>query len=122
MKAAIIIKTCRFHCGMWDGGKFVADRLRAWLTLKGTKTVYIAGASLEYGYGESFNGKFRDECLNEEVVYDRRYAQVVIEKWRKGYNEERPHSSLGYRTPAQVVRDSVVVAGTSSGEGSRLTS
>ena len=68
------------------------------------------------------DGKLRDECLNEEVFYNARYAQVVIEKWRRQYNEERPHSLLGYRTPAEVARDCVVVAGALSEDGPRLTS
>ena len=50
--------------------------------------------------GESFNGKFRDECLSLEWFRSRAEAKTVIEDWRKHYNEVRPHSSLGYLTPA----------------------
>ncbi|MEM9015315.1 MAG: transposase, partial [Pseudomonadota bacterium] len=49
---------------------------------------------------ESFNGKLRDECLNREIFYTLREAQVLIEQWRCFYNTERSHSSLGYRPPA----------------------
>ena len=49
---------------------------------------------------ESFNGKLRDECLNREIFFSLREAQIVIEEWRIFYNTERPHSSLGYRPPA----------------------
>ena len=56
----------------------------------------------ENGYCESFNGKLRDECLNGEIFYSLREAQVVVEMWRKHYNTIRPHSSLGYRPPAPL--------------------
>ena len=52
------------------------------------------------GYNESFNGKLRDELLNTEMFYTLKEAQVLIEQWRRHYNEVRPHSSLGYRPPA----------------------
>jgi transposase InsO family protein len=48
----------------------------------------------------SFNGKLRDECLNGEIFYSLREAQIVIEQWRIEYNTRRPHSALGYRPPA----------------------
>ena len=63
--------------------------------------VYIEpGSPWENGYCESFNGKLRDECLNGEIFYSLREAQVVIEKWRVVYNTLRPHSALGYGAPA----------------------
>ncbi len=106
-----------------NGGEFIADKVKAWLVAQGTKTVYIEpGHPWENGYCESFNGKFRDECLNEEVFYNARYAQAVVETWRREYNEERPHSSLGYRTPAEAARDGVVVAGRLARKATRLTS
>ena len=52
-----------------------------------------------YGRDESFNGKFRDECLSMEWFRSRAEAMVVIEQWRQHYNVDRPHSSLGYLTP-----------------------
>ena len=64
--------------------------------------VYRQGESVGEGYCESFNGKLRDECLNGEIFYSLREAQVVIEMWRKHYNTKRPHSALGYRPPAPV--------------------
>ena len=111
------------HLRSDNGGEFIADTAREWLAMSGTQTVYIEpGHPRENGYCESFNGKLRDECLNEEVFYNRRYAQVAVEKWRQAYNTERPHSSLGYRTPAEVARDGVVVAGASSPGAAGLTS
>ena len=50
---------------------------------------------------ESFHGKFRDECLNMETFANLAEARVVIEAWRREYNSERPHSSLGYLTPLE---------------------
>ncbi len=58
------------------------------------------GSPWENGYCESFNGKLRDECLNGEIFYSLREAQIVIEQWRIEYNTRRPHSALGYRPPA----------------------
>jgi len=58
------------------------------------------GSPWENGYIESFNGKLRDELLNGEVFDTVLEAQVVVDQWRKEYNEERPHSSLGYVPPA----------------------
>ena len=84
-----------------NGPEFVAEELRKWLAKVGTETLYIEpGSPWENGYCESFNGKLRDECLNGEVLYSLREAQVVIEKWRVVYNTLRPHSVLGYRSPA----------------------
>jgi len=56
---------------------------------------------IQNAYIESFNGKFRDECLNEEVFHGLEGARRKVEKWRKFYNEERPHSSLGFKTPLE---------------------
>jgi len=67
----------------------------------GARTLYIEpGSPRENGYNESFNGKLRDACLNQEIFYSLKEAQVVIEAWRQEYNRVRPHSSLGYRPPA----------------------
>ncbi|SDY28076.1 integrase core domain-containing protein, partial [Myxococcus xanthus] len=60
------------------------------------------GKPWQNGTNESFNGRFRDECLSAEWFSTRREAVVLIEAWRRDYNEKRPHSSLGYKTPAEV--------------------
>ena len=89
------------HIRSDNGPEFVAEKLRKWLSAVGAKTMYIEpGSPWENGYCESFNGKFKDECLNGEIFYSLKEAQVVIEQWRMYYNEVRPHSSLGYRPPA----------------------
>jgi len=64
---------------------------------------------MQNGYVESFNGKFRDECLNEHWFLNVFDARRIIEAWREDYNKERPHSSLGYLNPevfaAKVKKD-----------------
>ncbi|MGA8312297.1 MAG: IS3 family transposase, partial [Terriglobales bacterium] len=89
------------HIRSDNGPEFVAKELRKWLGHVGTGTLYIEpGSPWENGYCESFNGKLRDECLNGEIFYSLKEAQVVIENWRVEYNTIRPHSALGYRPPA----------------------
>jgi len=84
-----------------NGSEFTAKSLREWIGNLGVKTAYIEpGSPWENGYNESFNGKLRDELLNGEMFYSLKEAQVLIEKWRRHYNEVRPHSFLGYRPPA----------------------
>jgi putative transposase len=86
-----------------NGPEFVAADLRKWLGNVGTGTLYIEpGSPWENGFCESFNGKLRDECLNGEIFYSLKEAQIVIEKWRVLYNTLRPHSALGYQPPAPV--------------------
>ena len=65
------------------------------------KALFIEpGCPLENGYVESFNGKLRDEFLNGEVFNTLAEAQILIEWWRREYNQERTHSAMGYRPPA----------------------
>jgi putative transposase len=86
-----------------NGPEFVAQAIKSWLAASGISTAYIeAGKPWQNGAVESFIGKFRDECLNVEWFLSRREARVLIEQYRRQYNAERPHSSLGYRTPAEV--------------------
>ena len=59
------------------------------------------GRPMENGYVESFNGRFRDECLNENWFSDLADAREKITRWKQDYNEKRPHSSLQYRTPVE---------------------
>ena len=62
--------------------------------------VYCPGNPWENGYIESFNGKLRDEILNREIFYSVKETKVLVEDWRLEYNNHRPHSGLGYMTPA----------------------
>jgi putative transposase len=85
-----------------NGSEFIAQAVNDWLTENGVKSIFIEpGKPWQNGKGESFNGKLRDECLSREWFSSVREAQVVIEGWRKFYNEERPHSSLEYLTPME---------------------
>ena len=89
------------HVRSDNGSEFTAGLVRNWLGRMGVKTLFIEpGSPWENGYVESFNGKFRDECLNGEIFYTLTEAKVLIERWRRDYNEVRPHSALGYRPPA----------------------
>ena len=84
------------HIRSDNGPEFVAKELRKWLGNIGTGTLYIEpGSPWENGYCESFNRKLRDECLNGEIFYSPKEAQIVIEQWRVEYNTRRPHSALG---------------------------
>ena len=86
-----------------NGPEFVARDLRKWLAATGAKTLYIEpGSPWENGYCESFRrSKLRDEFLNGEIFYSMKEVQVLAERWRIHYNTIRPHSSLGYRSPAR---------------------
>jgi putative transposase len=64
------------------------------------------GKPRQNGADESFNGKFRDECLSLEWFRNRTEAKIMIENWRKHYNEVRPHSSLSYQTPVEFTSKS----------------
>ena len=89
-----------------NGPEFVSKRLTDWLQGRGVEPVFIEpGSPWENGYMESFNGKLRDECLNEEIFWSRAEAQVVTDWWREVYNLERPHSSLGFKTPVEAAMD-----------------
>jgi transposase InsO family protein len=93
-----------------NGGEFTAKAVRKWLNRLGVKTLFIdPGSPWENGYIESFNGKFRDELLDREVFTTLLEAQVLIEGWRREYNQVRPHSSLHYRPPAPEAIMSVVL-------------
>jgi putative transposase len=83
-----------------NGPEFVSTALLRWARDEGIDMAIIEpGKPWQNGCTESFNGKFRDECLSLEWFRSRTEAKVVIEVWRKHYNEVRPHSSLGYLTP-----------------------
>jgi putative transposase len=89
-----------------NGPEFIALAVRNWLTQQHTATLYIdPGCPWQNGYGERFNGTVRDECLNVELFHNVAEARVRLHTYRRQYNEERPHSSLGYRTPVEFKHD-----------------
>ena len=84
-----------------NGPEFIAYALQQWLRDRQCKTMYITpGSPWENPFIESFNGKFRAECLDRWIFLNGHEAQIVIEDWRQEYNHRRPHSSLGYLPPA----------------------
>lgn len=84
-----------------NGPEFVGRTLDAWAYRRGVELRFIRpGKPIENAYVESFNGKFRDECLNEHWFTSIAEAQQIIEAWRIDYNTVRPHRSLGQLTPA----------------------
>jgi len=88
-----------------NGPEFVSRAVLQWLLQAGIETAPIdPGKPWQNGSNESFNGKFRDECLGMEWFRNRIDAKVAIEGWRQQYNEVRPHSSLRNLTPAEYAR------------------
>ena len=88
-----------------NGPEFIGKALDAWAYQRGVKLTFIRpGKPVENAYIESFNGRFRDECLNENWFLTLEHTRGIIEKWRIDYNNERPHSSLGYLTPEEFLR------------------
>jgi len=89
------------HIRSDNGPEFTAKAVRRWLNRLGVKTLFIErGSPWENGYIESFNGKLRDELLNREIFTTLTEARVLIEQWRREYNQVRPHSARGYKPPA----------------------
>ena len=85
-----------------NGSEFVSKAILEWLDKADIQTALIEpGKPWQNGMDESFNGRFRDECLSLEWFRSRREAKVIIETWRRHYNAVRPHSSLDYRTPLE---------------------
>jgi len=84
-----------------NGPEFTAQAVGRWLSRLEVKSLFIEpGSPWENGYIESFNGKFRDEFLNRELLDTLLEARVLTARWRQEYNTFRPHSSLNYRPPA----------------------
>jgi transposase InsO family protein len=85
-----------------NGPEFIARIVQRWLAQNRIKTLYIdPGSPWQNGFVESFHGRFRDECLNREQLWTLTEARVVIEDFRRDYNEDRPHSRLGYLSPTR---------------------
>jgi putative transposase len=87
-----------------NGSEFIAKIVQQWLAQNHIKTIYIEpGSPWQNGFVESFHGRFRDECLNREQLWTLTEARVVIGDYRSEYNQLRPHSRLGYLSPARFV-------------------
>ena len=89
-----------------NGPEFVSRALLRWAAQNQLEMVLIDPSKpWQNGVNESFNGKFRDECLSMEWFRNRTEARAVINTWRQHYNEIRPHSRLGQRTPGEFARE-----------------
>ena len=96
----MVMKGVPEHIRSDNGPEFVSHALLKWIVDQGIETALIdPGKPWQNGATESFNGKFRDECLSLEWFRSRAEAKIIIETWRRHFNEVRPHSSLGYLTP-----------------------
>ncbi len=85
-----------------NGPEFTSRAFMAWAHSHGVRHILIEpGRPMQNGYIESFNGKFRDECLNEQWFETLHQARSAITAWRQDYNEVRPHSSVGRIPPAR---------------------
>jgi transposase InsO family protein len=104
-----------------NGPEFIAAAVRAWLGMQATQPLFIApGSPWENAYSETFNGKLQDELLQGELFTSLVEARWLIERWRREYNEKRPHSSLQYQTPARFAAACALSSGP-SGAGALQT-
>ncbi len=88
-----------------NGPEMIGKALDEWAWRNGVRLNFIEpGQPVQNAFIESFNGKFRDECLNENWFLDLDDAREIIEAWRIDYNNRRPHSALGYTTPGEFAR------------------
>ena len=102
-----------------NGPEFISRAVDQWAFENGVELYFIEpGKPTRNAYIESFNGKFRDECLNQNWFVDLADARRVIEAWRVGYNTARPHSSLGYLTPTEFAQ--IAAAGNGCGKDGRF--
>lgn len=88
-----------------NGPEFISKAMDEWAYKRGVKLFFITpGKPVENCYIESFNGRFRDECLNEHWFLTLEHARQIVEAWRVDYNTERPHSSLNDLTPEEFIQ------------------
>ena len=93
---------------MVNGPELTSQRLDQWADERGIQLRFIEpGKPVQNAVMESFNGRLRDECLNQHWFLDLADARRIVEDWRLDYNQVRPHSSLGYRTPKEVYQQSI---------------
>ena len=99
------------HLRSDNGSEFVSRAILRWLASENINTALIdPGKPWQNGTNESFNGKFRDECLSMQWFKNRIDAKILIEQFRREYNEGRPHSSLGQLTPVEFKRQLTTTA------------
>ncbi len=102
MKRLVLLRGAPESITTDNGGEFAGRPMEAWAYQNGVTLDPIRpGKPVENGYIESFNGRLRDECLNGEIFFGVTDAREKLERWRRDYNERRPHSSLDDRTPVE---------------------
>lgn len=90
------------HIRSDNGPEFIAAAIREWLAGSRARALYVEpGSPWENGYAESFHSRLRDELLNAELFASLAEARLLAAEWKEAYNRERPHSGLGYQTPAE---------------------
>jgi putative transposase len=88
-----------------NGSEFIAQIIQHWCHTAQVRTLYIEpGSPWQNGFIEGFHSRFREECLNQEIFFSIPEIRVVVEDYRCFYNQERPHSSLGYKTPCEFAQ------------------
>ena len=98
-----------------NGPEFTSRALDEWAYGRKVRLLFITpGRPIENAYVESFNGKFRDECLNEHWFLSLDEVRATVENWRIDYNRGRPHSSLGDLTPEEFAAKNVIGGSTNS--------
>jgi len=89
-----------------NGPEFIARALRGWLERAKVETLYVEpGSPWQNGFAESFHARLRDELLEQELWASVEEAKLLSRRWQWEYNHKRPHSSLGYRTPAEYATE-----------------
>jgi putative transposase len=102
LERVIAVRGCPTRVLCDHGSEFASRTFLSWSRTAGITLDFIRpGKPVDNALIESFNGKFRDECLNEQYFVDLADARQTIERWRQHYNRVRPHSSLGRLPPAE---------------------
>ncbi len=92
-----------------NGTELTSIAILNWCQATGVEWHYIApGKPMQNGFVESFNGRFREECLNETLLSTLAQARATIHSWKEDYNQHRPHSSIGNMTPAEFALKSTL--------------
>jgi transposase InsO family protein len=102
LRELFVVRGVPEHIRSDNGPEFIAQAIRRFLAAAEVGTLYIEpGAPWQNGYAESFHSRLRDELLDAEVFADVAEAKSLAARWKNDYNHRRPHSSLGYVTPAE---------------------
>ena len=95
-----------------NGPEFTGVAVDQWAHRRGVKLHFIdPGKPIQNAFVESFNGRFRDECLNEHWFDNLHHARALVSEWMEDYHTQRPHSSLDYKTPAEFARSASPLGG-----------